>query len=105
MSTEEMGGYSASRTVPFAGRMVVEKLQCQNHDDEMVRVIVNERVLPLETCGGDERGMCTIGAFLDSLEFARSGGRWDECFTGNTEVKAQDGLAVARPVVEMETER
>ncbi|KAL9632988.1 MAG: hypothetical protein Q9164_004969 [Protoblastenia rupestris] len=105
MSTEEMGGYSASRTVPFAGRMVVEKLQCQNDDDEMVRVIVNGRVLPFESCGGDERGLCTIGAFLDSLEFARSGGRWDECFNANTEVKAQDRLTVARPAVDIETER
>ena len=87
MSTEEMAGYAASRTVPFAGRAVVEKMECdalsQTRNDgqeEMVRVIVNGRVLPLDWCGSDQEGRCELSSFIDGLSFARSGGKWDECF-------------------------
>lgn len=72
-------GYSAAWTVPFAARMYVEKLQCAGHKEEFVRIIVNDRVLPLETCGGDDLGRCELNDFVDSLGFARSGGGWSSC--------------------------
>ena len=74
------GGYSAAWTVPFAGRVLFEKLTCHGFDEEMVRVIVNDRVLPLTQCLGDSSGRCSLTAFIDSLEFARSGGLWSACF-------------------------
>lgn len=77
---EQAGGYSAAWTVPFASRAYFEKLRCQGQREEMVRVIVNDRVQPLEQCGGDGFGKCTLSAFVDSLGFARSGGSWDQCF-------------------------
>ena len=80
MSVEEMEGYSASRTVPFAGRMIVEKLQCEGVKGEMVRVSLNGRVLPLEMCSGDELGRCMLDNFVGNLGFAASGGKWAECF-------------------------
>ncbi|KAI8932972.1 hypothetical protein NX059_010440 [Plenodomus lindquistii] len=78
-STKDTYGYSAAWTVPFAARIYVEKLQCK-HDDEYVRVIVNDRVQPLEFCGGDKYGRCTLSKFVESQSFARSGGNWDQCF-------------------------
>ncbi|RMZ75341.1 hypothetical protein DV738_g5533, partial [Chaetothyriales sp. CBS 135597] len=48
---------------------------------ELVRVIVNDRVIPLVGCGADNLGRCTLDSFVESLSFARSGGRWSECFT------------------------
>lgn len=76
----ETGGYAAAWTVPFAARMYVEKMVCGGAAEEMVRVLVNDRVIPLASCGADELGRCMLGAFVESLGFARSGGNWDLCF-------------------------
>jgi hypothetical protein len=74
-------GYSAAWTVPFAARAYVEKMQCQGQKEELVRVIVNDRVQPLTQCGGDYLGRCILSTFVASLGFARSGGRWSKCFS------------------------
>lgn len=79
-STKQTNGYSAAWTVPFAARAYFEKMTCIGHDEELVRVIVNDRVLPLHTCGGDALGRCTLGSFVDSLSFAEDGGDWSQCF-------------------------
>jgi hypothetical protein len=72
-------GYSAAWTVPFAGRMYVEKMQCHGKD-ELVRILVNDRVVPLQNCGADQLGRCRLSAFVESLSFARSGGLWEQCY-------------------------
>ena len=82
MTIDEMEGYSASHTVPFGGRAVVEKLKCQGLGEELVRVNLNGRVVPLDACSGDVLGRCTLDRFVHSLGFARNGGKWDECFAG-----------------------
>ena len=74
-------GYTASWTVPFAGRAYFEKMQCDSYDEELVRVVVNDRVLPLQTCRGDSLGRCRLSSFIDSLRFAVDGGEWDQCFS------------------------
>ena len=79
MTLEETKGYSAGRTVPFAARAYFEKLQCDGTEEEMVRVMMNGRVLPLENCGGDALGRCTLSAFVESLGFAQAGGHWNQC--------------------------
>lgn len=76
----DLRGFRASETVPFAGRAVVEKMRCRGEGEEMVRVVVNGKVMPLPRCGGDALGRCRLGAFVASLGFARRGGRWAECF-------------------------
>lgn len=91
MPVREMHGYSAARTVPFAARAYFEKLQCEEEREEMVRVLLNGRVLPLESCGGDALGRCTLGSFVESLGFAQAGGHWNQCFersgeTGDVEM-------------------
>ncbi|KAA8574202.1 hypothetical protein EYC84_005711 [Monilinia fructicola] len=53
--------------------MYVEKMNCAGESEELVRVIVNDRVLPLETCGGDELGRCGLSKFVESLSFASAG--------------------------------
>ena len=85
MTVEELHGYSAAWTVPFAARTFFEKLQCEGDKEETVRVLVNGRVLPLETCGGDALGRCTLSSFINSLSFAQAGGDWDQCFEGPDE--------------------
>ena len=82
--TNETSGYSAAWTVPFAARMYVEKLTCDGEREEFVRVIINDRVMPLEFCGGDEFGRCSLSKFVESQSFVRSGGRWDQCFANTT---------------------
>lgn len=92
MAPREADGYSAAWTVPFAGRMYVEKMRCEAADtggsddeeakeEELVRVLMNDRVVSLPNCAADVLGRCKLGDFVQSLEFARSGGRWDQCFT------------------------
>lgn len=77
---QQAHGYSAAWTVPFAARAYIEKMQCHGNSEELVRVIVNDRVLPLKQCGGDGLGRCTLGKFVGSLGFAKKGGNWDQCF-------------------------
>jgi hypothetical protein len=79
-TTEDTHGYSAGWTVPFGARMYVEKMTCGASDDELVRVIVNDRVIPLQNCGADTLGRCALDSFIESLSFARNGGHWDQCF-------------------------
>ncbi len=73
-------GYSAAWTVPFAARAYFEKMTCNGHNSELVRVVVNDRVLPLSQCDGDSMGRCTLAKFVNSLGFAKMGGYWDQCF-------------------------
>jgi hypothetical protein len=77
---QELGGYAAGWTVPFGARAYFEKMSCEGQSEEFVRVLVNDRVMPLETCGGDQLGRCTVTKFVESLSFAQSGGNWDQCF-------------------------
>ncbi|KAK2036137.1 histidine acid phosphatase [Colletotrichum somersetense] len=79
MSVSESKGFTSSRLVPFGARMYVEKMRCGS-SEEMVRVLVNDRVVPLIGCGADELGRCRLRPFVESLGFARSGGLWDKCF-------------------------
>jgi hypothetical protein len=77
--------------------MYVEKMRCEREtasnddrdrggqgqdskDNELVRVLVNDRVIPLPSCGADRLGRCRLDAFVESLAFATTGGLWDECF-------------------------
>lgn len=79
---EGMGGFAAAWTVPFAGRVYVEKMRCggEEGEEEWVRVLVNGRVMGLEGCGGDGWGRCRLGRFVESMKFAREGGEWERCF-------------------------
>ncbi|KAL8670492.1 MAG: hypothetical protein Q9168_004974 [Polycauliona sp. 1 TL-2023] len=79
-SSEAASGYSAAWTVPFAGRAYIEKMECAGKKEELVRIVVNNRVIPLQTCGADQLGRCTVAKFIQSLSFAAQGGRWDLCF-------------------------
>ncbi|CAK7223374.1 hypothetical protein SBRCBS47491_005186 [Sporothrix bragantina] len=83
----DLQGYAASWTVPFAARMYVEKMVCdadatnkKEEEEEYVRILVNDRIMPLPNCGSDQYGRCRLSRFVDSLAFARSGGNWDDCF-------------------------
>uniref|UniRef100_A0A0W0GEB5 Phytase A n=1 Tax=Moniliophthora roreri TaxID=221103 RepID=A0A0W0GEB5_MONRR len=76
--------WRASELVPFAGRMVVEKLECAAK--EHVRIFVNDALQPLEFCRSNyqtaPRGLCTLDAFVESQGYARNGGNGDfeKCF-------------------------
>jgi hypothetical protein len=74
-------GYSASNAVAFASRFYIEKMTCgASGAEELVRVVVNDQVLPLKGCGADALGRCTLSSFVESQSFARGGGLWDQCF-------------------------
>ncbi|KMU84197.1 3-phytase B [Coccidioides immitis H538.4] len=79
----ESDGFSASWTVPFAGRAYVEKMKCDwspRKDDEFVRILLNDRVYPLHGCNVDSLGRCELNDFVKGLSYAASGGMWDRCF-------------------------
>lgn len=86
-------GYAASWTVPFAARAYVELLRCETEtsseeeeeeeegeDEPFVRVLVNDRVVPLHGCRVDRWGRCRRDEWIKGLTFARQGGHWDRCF-------------------------
>lgn len=76
--------WRGSRMTPFSGRMITEKMVCDNREvgREYVRILVNDAVQSLSFCGAGEDGLCELGAFVDSQWYARSNGDgdWDECF-------------------------
>ena len=77
--TQDTKGFSASWIVPFAAQAYFEKMKCAGKEEELVRVLVNDRVIPLDFCSGDKLGRCKLSAFVEGLSFAREGGKWDEC--------------------------
>lgn len=74
-------GFSAAWTVPFAARGYFEKMTCEGKSEELVRVVINDRVVPLVGCEADDRGMCTLSKFVKSQGFAIAGGLWRQCFS------------------------
>lgn len=93
-SSKEAAGYSAAWTVPFAARAYFEKMVCApsgnsqwgnwrtgQEAEELVRVVINDRVVPLVGCGADELGRCTLSAFVKAQSFVTGGGLWGQCFT------------------------
>lgn len=83
VSPVRSGGYSTSWVVPFAARMYVEKMKCKElGDEELVRVLLDDRVAKLFGCGADKLGRCTLKRFVESQTFARSDGHWSECNHG-----------------------
>lgn len=79
-STNQTNGYSAGWTVPFGARAYVEMMQCPSGDEPLIRVLVNDRVVPLHGCEVDSLGRCQRGDFIEGLNFARTGGNWAECY-------------------------
>ncbi|KAI5292063.1 hypothetical protein KEM52_006645 [Ascosphaera acerosa] len=75
--------YTTSRLVPFAGRLIVEKLRCDCDDKEYVRVLLNDRIVATNGCAVDYLGRCELSAFLRGLDWARTGGNWSECYQGD----------------------
>ncbi|KAI4246802.1 MAG: hypothetical protein L6R40_001831 [Gallowayella cf. fulva] len=65
-STEATEGYSAAWTVPFAGRAYFERMKCAGEKEELVRILVNNRVVPLKTCRGDKLGRCSLSRYFPS---------------------------------------
>jgi len=76
---DDSSSFLASELVPFSSRVYVEKLACDGESEEMVRVLVNDRVMPMTNCGSNAKGMCTLSNFVAGLGFARAGGLWDQC--------------------------
>ncbi|KZP09945.1 phytase [Athelia psychrophila] len=79
-----------SRMAPFGGRMVTEKIDCRTptrgnagmQATEYVRILVDDKVQPLEFCGAGADGMCGLDAFVESQSYARADGDGDfeKCF-------------------------
>lgn len=87
--TKEMDLFKVSWAVPFAGRIYFEKMVCDADGDgkidedeekeELVRILVNDRVVRLNGCEADEMGRCRLDKFVESMDFARRGGEWERC--------------------------
>ncbi|OKL56497.1 3-phytase B [Talaromyces atroroseus] len=82
-SAAETRGFSSSWVVPFASRAYFELMQCSPDDDneeeeQLVRVLINDRVVPLHGCHVDALGRCKLNDWIEGLDFARNGGRWDD---------------------------
>lgn len=83
-SASKSHGYSSSWTVPFSSRAYIEMMQCDGDnsasEQPLVRILVNDRVVPLRRCDVDALGRCKRDDWIRGLEFARSGGEWGSCY-------------------------
>uniref|UniRef100_A0A093Y3W6 Phytase A n=1 Tax=Talaromyces marneffei PM1 TaxID=1077442 RepID=A0A093Y3W6_TALMA len=82
-STNETQGFAASWIVPFAARAYFEVMRCsvddhEGKEEDLVRVLINDRVVPLHGCDVDAFGRCALEDWIDGLDFARNGGRWED---------------------------
>ncbi|KAL2013322.1 hypothetical protein VTN00DRAFT_847 [Thermoascus crustaceus] len=82
-SVVETKGYSAAWTVSFGARTYIEMMQCGSENEPLVRILVNDRVVPLHGCKVDSLGRCRRDDFVRGLSFARSGGNWASCSPDN----------------------
>lgn len=80
-SASSSGGYSAAWTVPLAARAYIEMMTCNRETEPLVRVLVNDRVVPLHGCPVDSLGRCRRSDFVNALSFARTGGDWPDCYS------------------------
>jgi len=80
-SPDPRRNWLASHLVPFSARMITEKLVC-GHEEEFVRIFVNDALQPLKFCGAGSDGLCTLTAFVESQSYARNDGNGDfeKCF-------------------------
>ena len=97
MDEEKLDGFRAATTVPFAGRMVVEKLVCGDGGRSMVRVLMNGRVLPLKACSADAEGLCALDAFVKALRLEHKDEKWETCFEDDT--TERQGEDASMPVI------
>lgn len=79
-SASTADGFSAAWTVPFGARAYIEVMQCTAEKEPLVRILVNDRVVPLQGCDVDALGRCKKGDFINALSFAREGGDWTSCY-------------------------
>ncbi|EWC44409.1 hypothetical protein DRE_01235 [Drechslerella stenobrocha 248] len=82
ISTQEIDSidkFNVANLVPFAGRMYIEKLTCEGEDEELVRVLINDKVMDLDGCRKTHHGACKLSDFVGRLWWARDGGNWAEC--------------------------
>lgn len=80
---EDVGGFSVVWMVVFVVRIYVEKMVCRGmkgNGEELVRILVNGRVVKLYNCEVDDFGRCNLDQFVEGLEFVRKGGKWGECW-------------------------
>lgn len=72
--------WDTSDIVPFSSEMIVERLTCGKK--QYVRVLINNKVQPLNFCGADENGLCELSKFVESQSYARNDGEGDfeKCF-------------------------
>ncbi|KAL5487484.1 hypothetical protein ACEPAI_5592 [Sanghuangporus weigelae] len=81
MQPDSRRTWVVSRLVPFSGRLVTERLDC--NDEAFVRMFVDDALQDLTFCGADEDGLCTLDAFVASQGYATNDGAGDfeRCFT------------------------
>ena len=74
-----------SELVPFAGRLVTERLTCERKGKTgfFVRMIVNDALQDLSLCGAGKDGLCAVSDFVQSQTFATGDGEdlFERCFS------------------------
>lgn len=86
---DEKRKYKTSQVVPFASRLIVEKLACSGGETAAaaatpyLRFILNDAIIPLgqlPACEKREDGLCSLSAFLKSQEDRMDRVQWSRCF-------------------------
>ena len=80
--------WRSSLLVPFAAKLVTERLECagrggaEREKEQFVRILVDDALQPLTFCGAGSDGLCSVDAFVESQGFVRSngGGLFQNCF-------------------------
>ena len=76
-------GFSAAWVVPFGAVAYIEKMECDSTpvaNEPYVRILINDRVFPLQGCPVDALGRCKLDDFIAGLDYITGGGNWEDCY-------------------------
>lgn len=76
-------GFSAAWIVPFGAVAYIEKMECDSTpfaNEPYVRILLNDRVFPLQGCAVDALGRCRLDDFIAGLNYMTGGGNWNDCY-------------------------
>ncbi|KAI6540154.1 hypothetical protein MCOR10_001021 [Pyricularia oryzae] len=73
-AVQKLTGYSASRVASLGARMYVEKMTCEGEQGELVRILINDRVMRLPNCGADKEGRCKLALLPEIVCMERNEG-------------------------------
>ena len=81
--------FRVTELAPFATNMQFQLLSCVEHEDEQIRIIINDAIAPLdgiEGCGKNDLGMCSVPKFVEAQKKIIANTDWEYACEGEWDI-------------------